>query len=156
MNLLRSVASAVMGFVTSTVFERVLEHGGKRTVDAAARKIGQDRRSGDTLLSSEDYRQLPELNSPAGYLYIIRDGEKTNRHRFGIVDQPLTDLQKLKMETPFKIEVVALLECQNAEGFMQRLCQTFAKNREGSSNWYKLKRSDLRKIDELRDSFNDS
>ena len=156
MNVLRSVVSVVTVFVTSTVFEKVLEHGGKKTVDAAARKFGQDRRSGDTLLSLEDYRHLPELNSPAGYLYVIRDGEKTNRHRIGIVDQPLTDLQKLKLETPFKIEIVALLECQNAEGFMQRLCHIFAKNREGSSKWYKLKRSDLRKIDEIRDSFNDS
>ena len=156
MILLRSVGSFVVKIVTSGVALKVVEHSGKKAVDVVARMIGRDRRSGYTVLRVEDYRHLPKLSLPAGYCYIIRDEEQTNRHRIGIVSHPCADLKKLKMETPFEVVVVALLECANTKDFEQKLRDEFARKRVGGSNWYKLRRSDLRKIDEIRDRFMDN
>ncbi len=156
MIFVRSVGSTVVKIVTSGVALKVVEHSGKKAVDVVARMIGRDRRSGFTVLRAEDYRHLPKLSLPAGYCYIIRDEEQTNRHRIGIVSQPCADLQKLKMETPFEVGLVSLLECANAEDFAKTLRDEFARKRVDGSNWYKLKRSDLRKIDEIRDRFKDN
>jgi hypothetical protein len=134
MILMRSVGSAVVKILTSGVAHKVVEHSGKKAVDVVARMIGRDRRPGYTVLRVDDYRHLPKLILPAGYCYIIRDEEQTNRHRIGMVSQPFAELKKLKMETPFEVVVVAILECANVKDFEQKLRDEFAQKRVGGSN----------------------
>ena len=92
------------------------------------------------------YETLPPLQSPAGYVYLIRDEFYGLYHKLGSTTHPATHIDaELTTELPFDVEVVAIIETEDAARLLQALQTKFEWNRT-RGDWYSLGDDDFREL----------
>ena len=94
----------------------------------------------------DNYKNLPKLNAPAGYVYVIQDMSHSQQYKIGRTNHPASRLNRFGVELPIKTEVIAILRTDNAPALERRLHQKFASS-QTEGEWFAL---DAAQIDEIR------
>jgi len=97
---------------------------------------------------ARNYKDLPKLEAPAGYVYVIQDVDFSNRYKIGRTNHPRTRLNKFGVELPFKTEVVHILRTENAVATESDLHKRFAKS-HARGEWFDLDDAQLQEIRRL-------
>ncbi len=98
-----------------------------------------------------DYRKLPRLKSPAGYVCLIRDMDYDNRYKIERMNHPATDFGRLKAELPFKTQIAYIAETNNVAASERYLHQRYAKH-SARGEWFDLDEAQLWEIRRLTSS----
>ena len=98
-----------------------------------------------------DYRKLPRLKSPAGYVCLIWDKDYDNRYKIERMNHPATDFGRLKAELPFKTQIAYIAETNNVDASERYLHQRYAKH-SASGEWFDLNKAQLWEIRRLTSS----
>ena len=93
----------------------------------------------------DNYKSLPPLQHPAGYVYVIRDVEISGCYKIGFTGHPLNRFDVFKRELPFSIEPVLIIKSQDAEGGERRLHRDYARCKK-HGEWFQLDHSHLARI----------
>ena len=112
----------------------------------ARKDLQQHRRL--TNVPARNYQDLPKLEAPAGYVYIIQDVDFSNRYKIGRTNHPRTRLNKFGVELPFKTEVVHILRTDDAVATERDLHKKFSKS-HARGEWFDLDDAQLRAIRQL-------
>ena len=94
----------------------------------------------------DNYKDLPKLNAPAGYVYVIQDMSHSQQYKIGRTNHPASRLNRFGVALPIKTEVIAILRTDNAPTLERRLHQKFASS-QTEGEWFAL---DAAQIDEIR------
>ena len=94
----------------------------------------------------DNYKDLPRLNAPAGYVYVIQDMSHSQQYKIGRTNHPASRLNRFGVELPIKTEVIAILRTDDALALERRLHQKFASS-QTEGEWFAL---DAAQIDEIR------
>ena len=94
----------------------------------------------------DNYKDLPKLNAPAGYVYVIQDMSHSQQYKIGRTNHPASRLNRFGVELPIKTEVIAILRTDDDKELERRLHQKFASSRT-EGEWFAL---DSAQIDEIR------
>ena len=100
---------------------------------------------GTSNVSIHNYGRLPELKKPAGYVYVIQDVDVTKYYKIGYTTHPVTRMENFGVKLPFEIEVIAILETDDAEELEQELHQRYTKLWI-RGEWFKLTGADIEEI----------
>lgn len=98
--------------------------------------------------SARHYKDLPKLEKPAGYVYIIQDVDFSNRYKIGRTNHPKRRINKFEVTLPFKTELVHILRADNAVAAEGYLHKRFAKER-ARGEWFDLNEAQLQEIRRL-------
>ncbi len=95
-----------------------------------------------------NYEDLPLLERPAGYVYVIRDVEITGFYKIGYTKHPRHRFYTFADELPFKIKPVLIFQSDDAEEDEELLHQYFAEYRK-TGEWFSLDNSQLKDLREM-------
>lgn len=95
-----------------------------------------------------NYKQLPKLESPAGYVYVIKDVSRTHNYKIGRTNHPGTRMNNFGVKLPFETEVIAILKTDDAETLEQRLHQKFVEQ-HNRGEWFDLSDSQVKQIQSM-------
>lgn len=95
-----------------------------------------------------NYKQLPKLESPAGYVYVIKDVSRTNSYKIGRTNHPETRMNNFGVMLPFETKVIAILKTGDAETLEQRLHHKFA-GQHNRGEWYDLSENQILEIQNM-------
>lgn len=95
-----------------------------------------------------NYKDLPLLKRPAGYVYVIRDVEITGFYKIGYAKHPRHRFYTFADELPFKIKPVLIFQSDDAEEDEELLHQYFAEYRK-TGEWFSLDNSQLKDLREM-------
>ena len=93
-----------------------------------------------------DYQDLPRLEAPAGYVYVIQDVSHSNQYKIGRINHPARRLNKFDVVLPIDTKIIALLRSDDAAGLENRLHRRY-RNDQTRGEWFDLT---LHQIDEIR------
>lgn len=102
-----------------------------------------------TSIPVKQFRKLPRLNKPQGYICVIHDNETGNYH-IGQAAHPESLLKRWSKQRPNRYSLIHILMTKNATELKESLHGQFAELSTGKQkDWFKLKRSHLNKLDKL-------
>ena len=96
-------------------------------------------------VSTVNYVELPKLEHPEGYVYVIQDISHTKRYKIGRTSHPATRINSFGVELPFETEIVAILRTTNAVDLERDLHNQFATSRT-QGEWFDLTGAQVREI----------
>ena len=99
----------------------------------------------ETPVSTYGYENLPELEAPAGYVYVIEDKDRPGIYKIGQTTNPKRRKQQITSNTGSKLEFVKLIRSNNAQRTEKRLHQRYGDSRI-AGEWFKLMDSEARSI----------
>ena len=85
----------------------------------------------------DDYENLPKLQAPYGYIYIIQDVEVTGRYKIGRTNHPKRRMLDFGVRLPFEIKLIHIIITNDVAELEHRLHQQFADCRR-SGEWFEL------------------
>ena len=85
----------------------------------------------------DNYQNLPRLEHPAGYVYVIQDITHTMQYKIGRTNHPTTRINNFGVELPFKTEIIAILKTTDAVGLERELHNQYAIYRT-QGEWFDL------------------
>ena len=88
---------------------------------------------------------LPPLQHPAGYIYVIEDTDFSKYFKIGRTTDPSRRLNDFKVILPFETDVVAIIETEDAPTLEWQLHLRFAEQRR-KGEWFSLSASQVREI----------
>lgn len=104
--------------------------------------------TGLSNVSAKNYQNLPRLEHPAGYVYIIQDVEVSKAYKIGRTNHPKRRLNRFGVELPFKTEVIHILRTDNAVEAEKRLHEKYAR-RHKRGEWFDLSEEQLEEIRQM-------
>jgi|GEM_PF-5983736 len=107
--------------------------------------------SGIYTVSASDYESLPKLDAPAGYVYIFKDIEVSQRYKIGRTNHPKRRLNKFGVELPFETAVIHILQTDDAVATEKYLHEQYAPQRK-RGEWFDLTDTQLNEIRHLGQS----
>ncbi len=106
-------------------------------------------RGGETQnLPLKNYQNLPRLEAPAGYVYVIQDVSHTKQFKIGRTNHPSRRLNRFDVVLPIETTLVALLKSSDAAALEKRLHLRYGKNHT-RGEWYDLTSDQLNAIRSL-------
>lgn len=93
----------------------------------------------------DDPGAMPPTEHPAGYVYVIQDLDISKFYKIGRTNNPSRRFNELSQALPFAIEVVAVVETEDAPTLEWQLHQRYAEQRQ-RGEWFKLHDSHVREI----------
>ncbi|GEM_PF-3769110 len=96
----------------------------------------------------EGYEDLPRLEAPAGYVYIFKDIEISQRYKIGRTNHPRRRLNNFGVKLPFKTEVIYIFRTNHAVDAERYLHDRYAKSRK-RGEWFSLSPAQLAEIKQL-------
>ncbi len=96
-------------------------------------------------VSTHNYKTLPKLRAPAGYVYVIRDVSHTGQYKIGRTNHPATRLNQFGVTLPFETKVIAILETNDAPALERELHQYYAARRT-RGEWFDLTDRQIQEI----------
>ena len=128
-------------------------------IDALGRSIPNQIRIASTVtkkiisprimnLPIQGYRRLPKLESPAGYVYVIKEMEFSKLYKIGRTNDLATRSSFVDLKTPGKTQVIAILQADNDKALESRLHKKFARVRK-EGEWFDLTDDQVREIREM-------
>ncbi len=103
---------------------------------------------GTLNLPIQDYRRLPKLKSPAGYVYVIQEIEFSRLYKIGRTNDPATRSSFVDLKTPGKTQVIAILKAGDDKALENRLHKKYARVRK-QGEWFDLTDEQVREIREM-------
>ncbi len=98
----------------------------------------------------DDYENLPKLQAPYGYVYIIQDIEVSGRYKIGHTTNPKRRMLNFGVRLPFAIKLVHIILTDDAARLEHCLHQRFSDCRRGGE-WFEL--NDAQVADLMRRQF---
>ena len=95
-----------------------------------------------------NYKQLPKLDAPAGYVYLIKDVSRTHTFKIGRTNHPGTRMNNFGVKLPFKTNVIAILKTDDAKALEQSIHRKFAMQHK-RGEWYELTESQVQQIQKM-------
>ncbi|MCY4072688.1 MAG: GIY-YIG nuclease family protein [Chloroflexi bacterium] len=93
----------------------------------------------------DDPGTLPPTQHPAGYVYVIQDVDISKYYKIGRTNNPFRRFNEFALALPFEIEVVAVIQTEDAPTLEWQLHQRYAEQRQ-RGEWFKLHDSHVREI----------
>ena len=119
-----------------------------RTIQSASKDFSFGS-SGDRLnVPIHNYKQLPKLESSAGYVYVIKDIDRTQSYKIGRTNHPETRMNNFGVTLPFETKVIAILKADDDELLEKRLHKKFA-GQHKRGEWFDLSDSQIREIQKM-------
>ncbi len=152
-----AITGAVVGAAAGTIGAVIATAIGVENVDAGVIAVaagfigailGKARRAippSQLNVSTHNYKTLPKLEAPAGYVYVIQDVSHTRQYKIGRTNHPATRLNQFGVQLPFETEVVAILRTTDASALEQELHQHYAAQRT-RGEWFELTDADIQEI----------
>ena len=84
-----------------------------------------------------DYQLLPKLESPEGYVYLIKEIEYSDLYKIGRTNDPATRSSYVDLKTPGKTEIIAILKSDDDRRLESDLHATYGSNRK-QGEWFEL------------------
>ena len=107
----------------------------------------QDAKQRDSLnLPLADYEDLPRLEAPAGYVYVIQDVSHSRQFKIGRTNHPARRLNRFDVVLPIDTKIVALLRSHDAVALENRLHRRY-RSVQTRGEWFELAPD---QIDEIR------
>ncbi len=91
---------------------------------------------------------VPALEKPAGYVYILKDIEISQRCKIGHTRNPSQRLKRFDVILPFKTKLIALIKAQYALQLENWLHKRFASSRQ-EGEWFDLSDDDVANLRNL-------
>lgn len=85
----------------------------------------------------ENFEGLPKLESPAGYVYVLKDTSHSGQYKIGRTSHPKTRINNFSVELPIQTEILAILKTNDAASLERRLHDKFALYRT-HGEWFEL------------------
>ena len=92
-----------------------------------------------------DPADLPPLQHPAGYIYVIKDTDFSKFYKIGRTSDPSRRLNEFKVILPFETDVIAIIETEDAPTLEWQLHQRYAEQRR-RGEWFSLSAAQVREI----------
>ena len=89
-----------------------------------------------------NYRNLPLLKSPAGYVFVLEDVDYGKRFIIGRCTHPVVQIDRIMAEYPFRTRIVFLERSDDAHTLEQELHRHYAGNLE-SGQWFDLAQTEI-------------
>lgn len=125
---------------------RLFVFKGKKTSKKKDTVSRGKKRSRSLNLSLANYEDLPRLEAPAGYVYVIQDTSHSQQYKIGRTNHPARRLNKFDVVLPINTKIVALLRTNDASSLENRLHRRYGKART-RGEWFEL---DPKHIKEIR------
>ena len=93
----------------------------------------------------DDPGALPPTEHPAGYVYVIQDVDISKFYKIGRTNNPSRRFNEFSHALPFKIEVVAVVQTEDAPTLEWQLHQRYAEQQQ-RGEWFKLHDRHVREI----------
>lgn len=93
-------------------------------------------------------KDVPALEKPAGYVYILKDVEISQRCKIGYTRNPSQRLKRFEVVLPFKTKLISLIKAQNARQLENWLHEKFAASQQGGE-WFDLSDDDIANLRNL-------
>ena len=97
-----------------------------------------------------NYKKLPRLKPPAGYVCLIRDMDY-GRYKIERMNHPAADLEDLTAALPFKTQIAYIAKTNDAAASERYLHQRYARH-AARGEWFDLNDAQLREIRRLKSS----
>lgn len=91
---------------------------------------------------------VPTLEKPAGYVYLLKDVEISQRYKIGYTRNPSQRLKRFDVVLPFKTKLISLIKAQNARLLENWLHKRFASSRR-EGEWFDLSDDDVANLQNL-------
>ncbi len=92
-----------------------------------------------------NYKYLPKLETPEGYVYFVQDVEVSKHYKIGRTTAPQTHLKRLSIDLPIKVKVIAILQTNNAPVLEQKMHKFYAAQRI-QGEWFALTDRQIQEI----------
>ena len=129
--------------------QHLIHHAIERHLTIAIKNASTVAESGNSQVKLNvpvhSYKDLPKLQAPAGYVYVIRDINHSQNFKIGRTNHPETRMNNFGVKLPFKTEVIAILKTDDAKELEQHLHRKFAMQHK-RGEWFDLTGSQLRQI----------
>ena len=89
-----------------------------------------------------NYRNLPLLKPPAGYVFILEDVDYGKRFKIGRCTHPVVQIDRIMAEYPFRTRIVSLERSDDARALEKELHRRYAGNLE-SGQWFDLSQTEI-------------
>ena len=89
-----------------------------------------------------NYRNLPLLKPPAGYVFILEDVDYGKRFKIGRCTHPVVQIDRIMAEYPFRTRIVSLERSDDARALEKELHRSYAGNLE-SGQWFDLSQTEI-------------
>ena len=99
-------------------------------------------------LSLKNYQNLPRLEAPAGYVYVIQDVSHSKQYKIGRTNHPSRRLNRFDVVLPIETSLIALLESSDAAALEKRLHLRYGKQHT-RGEWFNLTPDQLKAIRSL-------
>ncbi len=96
-------------------------------------------------VSTYNFESLPELESPAGYVYVIEDKDRPGMYKIGRTKNPKRRLQQITSNTGSELDYLRLIRANDAKREEKRLHQQYGYSRR-AGEWFKLSDSEAKNI----------
>ena len=96
----------------------------------------------------QNYEELPRLEAPAGYVYIIKDVSHSNDFKIGRTNHPKRRLNSFGVTLPIETIVVAVFMSNNAAELESSFHQRYRASRT-QGEWFDLSKKQLNEIRSL-------
>lgn len=96
----------------------------------------------------DNYENLPKLESPAGYVYLIQEIKFSHLFKIGRTNHPSTRSSFVDLKTPGETELVAILKSDDDRQLESDLHRQYSESRK-HGEWFELSGLQVREICEL-------
>ena len=109
-----------------------------------------DRENNSKLnLPLANYQDLPRLEAPSGYVYVIQDVSHSHQYKIGRTNYPARRLNKFDVVLPIDTRIIALLKTNNATKLENELHQRFGDYRT-QGEWFNLNSKQFAEIRSMK------
>jgi len=95
-----------------------------------------------------DYEDLPRLEAPAGYVYVIQDVSHSGQYKIGRTNHPARRLNRFDVVLPIDTKIVALLRSHDAATLENRLHRRY-RSVQTRGEWFELEPDQIQEIRSL-------
>ena len=100
------------------------------------------------LISGKNYKNLPKLEDPAGYVYLLKDVSHTGQYKIGRTNHPATRLGNFGVKLPIETTPILILKTNNAKTLENKLHKQYSSYRR-LGEWFELTDDQVSKIRQI-------
>ena len=100
------------------------------------------------ILPIHDYKLLPKIASPGGYIYVLQDVSHTQTYKIGRTNHAATRINQFRIELPMETAVKLIMLTNQAAALEKHLHRHYAKQRT-MGEWFELSADDLQEIAQM-------